>query len=367
MVSSIHRPTQAVVDLSAISRNIDQIQKHLPKNTQIFAVVKADAYGHGAVAVANHIASQVDCFCVSNLDEALELRQSGLRKPILVLGIILPEEIPLALAHDIAITVAGLEWVERLAGQGIKGLRVHLKVDTGMGRIGFCSSLDTQKALDSLRNLGAEVEGIFTHFATADEPDETYFAEQLQNFKDHLSELKDIPTSALIHASNSATTLWHQEGIFNAIRLGVAMYGLNPSGNDLPLPYPLVSSLSLTSQIVHIKSLSAQKKIGYGATYETQEEEIIATVPIGYADGWTRQMQGFHVLVDGEPCEIIGRISMDQLTIRLPNMYPLGTPVTLIGGDGRQMISATDIASYRGTINYEVLCLISGRVPRIYR
>lgn len=364
MVSSIHRPTQAVVDLSAISRNIEQIQKHLPENTQTFAVVKADAYGHGAVAVANHIALQIDCFCVSNLDEALELRQAGLRKPILVLGIMLPGEIPLALAHDIAITVASLEWLERLGAQAITGLRVHLKLDTGMGRIGFRSSHETQEALDSLRKRGAQVEGIFTHFATADEADTSYFAEQLQNFKAHLSELRDVPE--LIHASNSATSLWHQECIFNAVRLGVAMYGLNPSGNDLNLPYPLEPALSLTSQIVHIKCLPVQQKIGYGGSYETQSEEIIATVPIGYADGWTRQMQGFQVLVDGEPCEIVGRVSMDQMTIKLPKLYPLGTPVTLIGTDKEQRVSATDVAAYRGTINYEVLCLLSERVPRIY-
>lgn len=365
MVPSIHRPTQAIVDLSAISYNIEQIQAHLPEHTKTFAVVKADAYGHGAVAVASHIAPQVDYFCVSNLDEALELRQAGLTKPILVLGVMLPEELPLAQAHEVTITVASLEWLERLGNHMLTGLKVHLKLDTGMGRIGFRESSETQVAMERLERLGAQVEGIFTHFATADEADETYFGKQWQSFKNHLAGLSKLPP--IVHASNSATTLWHQEGIFNAVRLGVAMYGLNPSGTELKLPYALKPALCLSTQIVHVKTLPKSEKIGYGATYETPEEEVIATIPMGYADGWTRQMQGSHVIVDGQLCEVVGRVSMDQMTIRLPKWYPLGTPVILIGQDDEVRISATDVATYRGTINYEVLCLLSGRVPRIYR
>lgn len=364
MVSSIHRPTQAIVDLSALSDNIQMIQQHLPKATQTYAVVKANAYGHGAVRVAHHIQNQVDGFCVSNLDEGLELRAAGIEQPILVLGVLMPEEIPLAIAYNITITVASLEWIGAAGSYSLDGLSVHLKVDTGMGRIGFCQAMETQKALESLKSKGAIVEGIFTHFATADEKDDTYFLKQLENFKAHLAHLDELPP--IIHASNSATSLWHSEGIFNAVRLGIAMYGLNPSGQELPLPYPLKPTLCLRTEIIHVKQLQAGEKIGYGATYETSTSEIIATLPIGYADGWTRDMQHFKVLVEGHFCPIVGRVSMDQITIRLPRSYPLGTEVILIGENESKAITVTDIAQHRGTINYEVLCLLSERIPRTY-
>lgn len=364
MVSSTHRPTKAKVNLSAISSNIDTIKKHIPKQTQTFAVVKADAYGHGAVAVSHHIESQVDYFCVSNLDEGLELRQAGIRNPILILGVLMPEELSLAIAHQITVTAASLEWTKLALAHDLTGLKVHIKLDTGMGRIGFRQVADSQEALDLLEKAGAEVEGIFTHFATADETDDRQFQEQLQGFKDHLAQLKQVPE--LVHASNSATSLWHHEGIFNAVRLGIAIYGLNPSGCVLELPYELKPALSLSSQVVHIKELQAKSPVGYGATYETSQAEIIATVPIGYADGWTRDTQDFYVLVDGQACPIVGRVSMDQMTIRLPKMYPLGTEVTLIGRNKEAEITTTDVAQHRQTINYEVLCLLSQRVPRIY-
>ena len=176
--------------------------------------------------------------------------------------------------------------------------------------------------------------------------------------------MKEVPE--LIHASNSATTLWHAETIFNAVRMGDAMYGLNPSGEVLDLPYDLTTALTLQSALVHVKTVSAGACMGYGATYQADSEQIIATVPIGYADGWTRDMQNFSVLVDGQACPIVGRVSMDQITIRLPKVYPLGTKVTLIGSNGDKEITATQVAVYRGSINYEVVCLLSDRIPREY-
>ena len=170
----------------------------------------------------------------------------------------------------------------------------------------------------------------------------------------------------LVHASNSATSIWHAETVFNAVRLGVVIYGLNPSGRALDLPYKIRPALSLETVLVHVKTLPAGQDVGYGATYTTTTDEVIGTLPIGYADGWTRDLQGFHVIVDGQLCPIVGRVSMDQITIRLPKAYPLGTPVTLIGENGGASITATEVAEKRGTINYEVLCLLSDRVPRSY-
>ena len=355
MISSLHRPTLAKVDLSAISENIEQVLSHIPKQVQTFAVVKANAYGHGAVEVAKHVSKQVDGFCVSNLDEALELRQAGLEQP--------PDEVPLAIQENITLTVASLEWLEMTKNQGLDltGLTCHIKVDSGMGRIGVRSQGDADSLIAGLKSLGANVEGIFTHFATADD---SKFKRQLAFFTDLVNNLVDRPR--LVHASNSATSIWHAETVFNAVRLGVVIYGLNPSGSVLDLPYNIRPALSLETALVHVKTLPAGQDVGYGATYTTTADEVIGTIPIGYADGWTRDLQGFHVIVDGQLCPIVGRVSMDQITVRLPKVYPLGTPVTLMGGNGGASITATEVAEKRGTINYEVLCLLSDRVPRSY-
>ncbi len=327
MKSSPHRPTKALIHLGAIRQNIQQMGNHIPQETLKWAVVKANAYGHGAVAVATAIQDDVDGFCVSNIDEAIELRQAGLSKKILILGVSDIEAVALA-------------------------------------KEGFREISEAEQAQDLLRQHGARVEGIFTHFATADEESDDYFNVQLERFKTILASMKEVPE--LIHASNSATTLWHAETIFNAVRMGDAMYGLNPSGDVLDLPYDLTPALALESALVHVKTVPAGACMGYGATYQADSEQVIATVPIGYADGWTRDMQNFSVLVDGQACPIVGRVSMDQITIRLPKLYPLGTKVTLIGTNGDKEITATQVAAYRGTINYEVACLLSDRIPREY-
>ena len=348
MKTSPHRPTKALINLEAICYNIQQMGAHIPKDTLKWAVVKANAYGHGAIAVARAIQDDVDGFCVSNIDEAIELRQAGIAKKILILGVSEVESFSLAKDFDITLT----------------GLTVHLKIDSGMGRIGFRSASEAEQAQTLLKEHGANVEGIFTHFATADEESDSYFNQQLECFKEIIADLQEVPE--LVHASNSATTLWHAETIFNAVRMGDSMYGLNPSGQVLELPYELKPALTLETAIVHVKTVEAGACMGYGATYQADSEQVIATLPIGYADGWTRDMQNFSVLVDGQLCPIVGRVSMDQITIRLPKLYPLGTKVTLIGSDGDKEITATDVAVYRGTINYEVVCLLSDRVPREY-
>ena len=367
MKASLHRPTKAVIDLSAIAFNIEQIAAHIPQSVQKWAVVKANAYGHGAVPVSQHIQPLVDGFCVSNIDEALELREAGIAKSILILGVSSLEAVPLAIQQQITLTVASLAWLEELLSQqaNLTGLTVHIKIDSGMGRIGFRDSQEAQQAISHLQAAGAVVEGIFTHFATADELDTSHFVAQLNRFKVILSELAFLPP--IVHASNSATTLWHSETIMNAVRLGDIIYGLNPSGRVLDLPYEVKPALSLKSALVHVKEIQAGAHVGYGATYTSDSQQIIGTIPLGYADGWTRDMQGFDVLIDGQRCPIVGRVSMDQITVRLPQVYPLGTQVVLIGQSGAELITATDVADKRGTINYEVVCLISDRVPREYK
>ncbi|MEX2784291.1 alanine racemase [Streptococcus sp. H49] len=366
MIPGLHRPTKAIINLQAIADNIKTIQDHIPRGTKTYAVVKADAYGHGAVKVAHFIQGTVDAFAVSNLDEAIELRQSGITNDILVLGPIVPADIKLAKAFALTLTVSSLEWLDMARSQGadFRDLTVHIKVDSGMGRIGIRTAEEANYLLSELKEAGSTVEGIFTHFATADEADGQKLQEQLAFFKKILAQLDEQPE--LVHASNSAASLWHKETIFSAVRLGLAIYGLNPSGSTLSLPYPLKPALTLESALIQMKKIDEGDNVGYGATYTASSAQYIGTVPIGYADGWTRDLQGFSVLVDGQECEIVGRISMDQLTVRLPQAYPLGTKVTLIGTEKGRTISATDLAQKRGTISYEILCLLSNRIPRQY-
>ncbi|MGT2907511.1 alanine racemase [Streptococcus dentiloxodontae] len=366
MIPSLHRPTVAKVDLSAIWDNIKSVQDHIRSDVLTYAVVKANAYGHGAVAVSCHIQPLVDGFCVSNIDEGIELRQAHIDKPILILGAVMPDEISLARDYRLTLTVASLDWLKMAVRSecDLTDVTVHVKVDSGMGRIGVRSLEEANQLISDLRFAGAVVEGIFTHFATADEADTGKFQEQLDFFTKLIEGLDYCPP--IVHSSNSASSLWHEETVMNAVRLGIVIYGLNPSGQELELPYPLKPSLSLESALVQVKKLPKGSTVGYGATYTSSQAEWIGTLPIGYADGWTRDMQGFEVLVDDQRCPIVGRVSMDQITIRLPKAYPLGTRVVLIGHSKTQTISATDVAQKRGTINYEVLCLLSDRVPRQY-
>ena len=235
-----------------------------------------------------------------------------------------------------------------------------------MGRIGFQTPAELAQAVAALRQSKSpfDFEGIFTHFATADQADDTYFTHQLNQWKKLIAAVDELPK--YVHVSNSATSLWHQACNGNMVRFGVALYGLNPSGRELSTPYPLHPALSLTAQLTFVKRLARGKSVSYGATYTADQDEWIGTVPIGYADGYERRLQGFHVLVDGEFCEIVGRVCMDQLMVRLPHEVPVGAKVTLVGTDGDNTITLQDIADYCGTIHYEIACGLATRVPRVY-
>ena len=370
MVVSYHRPTRVVVDLAAIKKNVQQEVAHQNGARDVFAVVKANGYGHGAVPVAKAaLAGGATGFCVATLDEGIALRENGLTEPILVLGIVEVDWLRLVLKYQLAIPVATLSWIAAakkfyLENQLEGEIALHLTVDTGMGRIGFQSVDEVLRAVEQIDAFdGFLFEGIFTHFATADELDETYFEKQNQLFGQFVEQLPRRPR--YVHGSNSATSLWHQDP-GNLVRLGIAMYGQNPSGGALAETYPLQAAMALESALVQVKEVPAGEGIGYGKTYETTSSEWIATVPIGYADGFVRGMQGFKVLVEGHYCEIVGRVCMDQLMIRLPKAFPVGTKVTLIGKNQEQEITMQEVADYLDTIHYEVICLLSDRIPRVY-
>jgi alanine racemase len=365
-----YRDTWAEVDLDCILANVAAIKKHLPQEVKMIAVVKANAYGHGDVQVAETaLEAGAAYLAVAFMDEAIALRNKGITSPILVLGATRPEDIQVAAKFDITLTVFQQEWLE----EALKHLKTdgkisfHIKVDTGMGRIGV-RKITELKAVEQIisENDQFNLEGIFTHFATADELDETYMYQQLALFEGIVNALEQKPK--YIHSSNSAAALRYPKTYFNAVRIGIAMYGLTPSLEmESEIPFQLREAFSLRSRLVHVKKLQKGEKVSYGATYETGEEEWIGTIPIGYADGWIRKLQGQEVLVRGTRSPIVGRICMDQCMIRLPYHVPVGTTVTLIGGQENQFISVNEIAKKLDTINYEVPCIIANRVPRLYK
>ncbi len=370
MVTATLRPSRVEINETAIAHNVQHAIAGLPDHTALFAVVKADAYGHGLLRVARIAqAAGASGFCVAVLDEALALRRAGFTLPILVLGIIEPEYAPLAAANHIAVPVGDASWLRHaekgLTEENLPPLAIHLALDTGMGRIGFRTLPALQEALSVIAGQPAfHIEGLFTHFATADEPDPTYFKMQVERFKTFLAALPERPK--YVHVANSATSLWHAACDCNLVRYGVAMYGLNPSGRAIAdTPYPLEPALTLKSSLSFVKQIEAGEAVSYGATYHAAQPEWIGTVPLGYADGWQRRLQGFHVLVDGQACEIVGRVCMDQFMIRLPHEVPAGTPVVLIGQSGAASISLQDVADYAHTIHYEIACGLSERLPRV--
>ncbi|MBS3199022.1 alanine racemase [Turicibacter bilis] len=358
-----YRDTWAEIDLDAITHNVKQI-KDLHPTKEIFAVVKANGYGHGDAEVSKvAIEAGVSCLAVSGLDEALRLRNSGIEVPILVLGMTRLKDVPLAAENNISLTAHDEMWIEHLVSLPLTTpVKVHLKIDSGMHRLGLMTEEQVQKNFNRLKMAPmVEVEGVFTHMATADS-DKEYLGHQIETFK-HLIASLDLSDVKYVHLENTATLLQKEFDFDHGIRLGLGLYGINPDKEFIPIEFELKPALKLLSNLVQVKKIKKGDKVGYGATYEAQEDEWIGVVPIGYADGWTRSHQGRHVIVNGYECEIIGRVCMDQMMIRLPKQFPMGTEVTLIG-DG---MPVERVAAEVGTISYEILCLISDRVPRVYK
>lgn len=373
MIIGRHRNTYATIDLSAIQHNINVERQHMNDGQALFAVVKADAYGHGLVPVA--IAAQeagVDGFCVALIDEAVALREVGITKPILILGITSVQQATYMAKYNLSTAVGDLQFLKEAQVQLEKShlkLRVHLALDTGMGRIGFRNQKDLSEAIEFLEKYPNEFdyEGIFTHFSTADSSDDTYFEMQLNKFQNLMEVVKKRPK--YVHVANSAASIWHKKCGGDLVRLGIGMYGLNPSGKEVDLPedMQIKPAFSLSSELVAVKKVHAGDSISYGTTYTAEKDEWIGTVPMGYADGWLRRMQGSKVLVEGHECEIVGRICMDQFMIRLPYKMDIGKEVTLIGENNGKIKTAQDAADFAGTIHYEIVCSIAQRVPRFYK
>ncbi|WP_246056264.1 alanine racemase [Alteribacter natronophilus] len=376
---AFYRDTWAEVNLNAIEQNVTRIKQGLPEGAGFMAVVKANAYGHGAVDVAKTaLSAGAACLGVAILDEALALRHAGVEAPILVLGYVRPEDASLAAKYNVTLTVFQHEWIEEAAVQISERtgpVKCHVKVDTGMGRIGLRTDGEWEALASAVEKYSSlfQLEGIYTHFATADEIDDAYVREQHRKFEHFLTAFKKRTGlgNPVVHSANSATALRYREYAHTLVRVGISMYGLVPSEEIAgEITVPLEQAFSLHSRITHVKQLNRGEAVSYGATYRASDEgEWIGTIPIGYADGWIRaNASGGEVLINGERAPIVGRICMDQMMIRLPEEVARGTRVTLIGQQGKEVISADEVARRLDTINYEIPCMISYRVPRaIYR
>ncbi|MBM7606693.1 alanine racemase [Metabacillus crassostreae] len=368
MLSDFYRDTWVEVNLDAITDNVLSMKKHIGEQIDIIAVVKANGYGHGAVQVAKTaLDAGASMLAVAFLDEAIALRKAGINAPILVMGATRPSDVEVAIQFNITLTVFSIDWLME-ADQFISSDKVHfhIKVDTGMGRLGVREKDELIRIYSYQENSAHfEIDGIFTHFATADEIDSLYFVEQYEKFEELLTAIPH--QQLLVHCANSAAALKYERKLYNAIRLGISMYGLTPSIEmKKELPFELKEAFSLQSKLVHVKRIRKGEKVSYGATYEAKEDEWIGTLPIGYADGWIRRLKDFEVLVGDTRAPLVGRICMDQCMVKLPAHLPVGTKVTLIGEQNGHVISIDDVAKRLDTINYEVPCMITLRVPRIF-
>ncbi|MGE5676366.1 MAG: alanine racemase [Mycobacterium leprae] len=367
------RPTWVEVDLDAIVHNITAL-RHLVPGAQFMAVVKADGYGHGALPTAR-VALQAGAawLGVATVEEAVQLREAGVTAPILMLGFVSPSQAETVVRYGLRTTLFHLDLAEALSQVGEtlgRKVPVHLKIDTGMSRIGIRPS-EAVSFVRALQELPAiEVEGIFTHLATADEPDNDFADQQLALFKGVLAHLAEIGVNPPVrHALNSAGIMLHPEGQFDLVRGGAAMYGIEPDP-AVQWPVPLEPALTWRTRVVHVKTVEPGTPISYGCTYRAADVEKIATLPLGYADGYSRFLSNRgEVLIRGRRCPVVGRVCMDQTMVRIPDDLDVlvGDEVVLMGEQQGEWITAGDMARTIGTINYEVLCAISKRVPRLYR
>lgn len=363
--------TQLNIDLDAIQENIQAVQEK--SGVKVMAIIKADAYGHGAVQVARLLEGQCAFFGVSSMLEALELRQADIATPILILGHTPVSAYPAAIRNGIRPAIFRLEDAAALSREAQNaGLEApfHFAVDTGMSRIGFQVSEESADVCAEIAKLpGLQAEGIFSHFATADCADLTRAEAQAEKFAAFCGMLEQRGVRIPLRHLNNSAGIMNFETQYEMVRSGIVTYGMYPSDEVLPEKLPIRPALSWNSRITHIKTLEPGREIGYGGAYVTTAPTVVATVPVGYADGYRRSLSGkFHVLIRGKKAPILGRVCMDQLMVDVTQIpeAALYDPVVLIGRSGQEEITVEQIAEAAGSFNYEFVCGISRRVPRVY-
>ncbi len=366
--------TYIEVDLDAIAHNVRTLKEFIGPSVELFAVIKANAYGHGLVPVAQTVLKHgVSRLAVGRLGEGLELRQAGITAPVLALCYLMPDELRVAVECDLVPAVGEMESalvVSELGAARRKPVPVHVKIDTGMGRYGVMPD-EAVAFFNQIATLpGLVVEGIFTHFASAEARDKTFTREQFQIFQDVLAELSAAGhPMPLLHAANSAAALDLPETHLGAVRSGLALYGLYPS-NEVSHALPLKPALTLKSHVASVRQLPAGASISYGRTFITPRPMPVALVPIGYGDGYHRLLSNRGaVLINGRRAPIVGRVCMDQVVVDTSGCGPvaLNDEVVLIGEQGNERITVEEIAGWAETISYEVTTSLLARLPRFFK
>lgn len=367
------RATRAEIDLAAIRHNIHQIRSVLKPATSITAVVKANAYGHGAIPVSHAaLSAGADCLAVAIPEEGVELREAGFTVPILILGLALPEQSDIIAEQELTATVCTEEQLLALvqaADRCAKQVRVMIKVDTGMNRVGLRPEnlLTFIELIQSCPQL--ILRGVFTHLATADAADKAYAYQQLQAFEQAIEQtVKANISLPFISAGNSAGVIDLPDSHFTTVRPGIILYGLPPS-HEMHHQLDLIPAMSLHTKVVHVKEVLPGSPISYGCTYRCSEKTWLATLPIGYADGYHRILSNkASVLIGGKRRPVVGRVCMDQIMVDIGPVcdVAVGDDVVVFGKQGSEEITVTELADLADTINYELLCAISPRVPRVY-
>lgn len=362
------------IDLDAIKHNMEAMRDNLSAGTGMIGVVKADGYGHGSVPVACAIDPYVWGYATATLEEGIILRKHGISKPILVLGVTPKYGYEELVQYEIRPTIFQYETAVRLSEIAVKAgttVFIHLAVDTGMSRIGYRVTEEAaEEAVLISRLPGIRVEGLFTHFARADETDKAVTDDQLSKYRKFLAMLTARGLSIpVLHCSNSAGILDLQRANFSVVRAGISIYGLYPSGEVQREAVHLTPAMELKSMVTYVKSIAPGTPVSYGGTFVAERETIVATIPVGYGDGYPRALSGKgEVLIHGCRAGILGRVCMDQMMVDVTGIPGVkeGDEVTLIGGDGKEQITVEELAAVSGGFHYEILCDIGKRVPRVY-
>ena len=366
----------ARVNLAAVERNVARLCAGLTGGAGLCAVVKANGYGHGAVPAARAaLAGGARSLAVATAVEAAALRAAGIGGPVLIMGALSDEELPVALEARAEVVAWSDRFVEALiAARGrmsaAEAVRVHVKLDTGMGRLGtrmLSEAVQVADMVGGAAGSGLELAGAMTHFASADE-DPEFTALQLSRFEPFVAELRARRPGIVVHAANSAATLGFPDSHFDLVRCGIAVYGCDPMNED-PAAHGLEPALELTSYVAAVKAAAAGDSAGYGRKWVAETDTWLATVPIGYGDGFRRALtNNCEVLISGQRYPLVGTVSMDNITVEVgaPGAVRCGDRVTIIGADGSERVTAEELAGRIGTINYEVTCGVSPRVPRVY-
>ena len=368
---------KAVVSLDAIAHNFEEMKKNIADGTRIVAVIKADGYGHGAEAISRLIEDYeyIWGFATATAEEAIQLKDAGIEKPVLILGLVFEEYFQELIRKDVRLTVCEYDVAKILSDEAVRQGRqvhIHIALDTGMSRIGFADkpeSVEEIKKIAALPNV--EIEGMFTHFARADETDKAPAVEQLERYLTFADLLEKAGVQIpLKHCSNSAGIIRMPEANLNLVRAGITIYGIYPSDEVERDIVKLKPAMELKSHVAYVKDLPAGTAISYGGTFAAENDLRVATIPVGYADGYPRTLsnKGW-VLIHGQKAPILGRVCMDQFMVDISGIPGAmeGDKVTLLGADGQERITAEELGELSGRFNYEFVCTLGKRIPRVYR